>query len=482
MLPRWAVGCFVLLGVNLSASLPAWGADAKVLVERGHSWLSKGEYDRALDAFDEALRLGPQNGVAYGLRAVAYHEKGQTDRALIDLNEGLRRITGQKPRQASFLLGLRGNIWQAKGESAKALDDFNESLRLDPTNATTLAYRGVEKLRQDQVDAAMADFNAALRHDPKQVTAWVGRGRAWLDKQQEDLALADFTEAIRLNPKSSTAYFGRASVRAGRGDKEKALEDYNKALNLDPHDELALYGRGEFWLDQDELDKAIADLTEAIRLQPKMAGAYYKRGRAWQRKRDCPKAIEDFTLGLALRPEGTHVQASLVNRAMCNVELGQYDKALNDCNRALQLDPKSAHAYGVRGHAWSQQRQYEKAAADLAQSTRLDSKFAYGYRVMAWLQATCPDQGYRDGAQAVENATSAGRLNAGKEWRDYMTLAAAQAECGQFEAAVKWQTKALAMAESDTYARPKELAVMRQFLAAYQQRQPIRQLLTPGTP
>jgi len=481
MLPRWAVGCFVLLGINLAAPLPAPGADAKALALRGHSWLVKGEYDRALEALDEALRIDPKMVAIYGWRAVVYREQGQFDKALAEVNAGLRQANSQDPPRTSFLYNVRGTIWLDKHEPGKAVDDYSEAIRLDPKNAVALTNRGLERLRQDQFDAALADLNEALRRDPKHHPAWVGRGRVWLAKKQPELAMADFTEAIRLNPKSSGGYFGRGSVRAIQGDNEPAMEDFNKALTLDPHDALALLGRGALLCDQRDFERAVADLTEAIRLRPKTVEAYRVRGYARAGKREYAKAIEDFTLALALRPESASVPRSLTQRAACYVEQNECDKALDDCNRAMQRDPQAPDAYGVRGNAWLHKRQYDKAFADLTQSIRLDSKFAYGYRVLAWLQATCPDEQYRDGAKAVDNAINAGRLNSGKEWRDYGVLAAARAECGEFEAAVKWQTKSIAMAENDPWVWRQELAAMQRILAAYRQGQPCRQSFSPET-
>lgn len=62
------------------------------------------------------------------------------------------------------------------------------------------------------------------------------------------------------------------------------------------------------------------------------------------------------------------------------------------------------------------------------------------------LEATCPDAKYRDGKKAVEDATKASQLTAGKEVRILETLAAAYAEAGDFASAVMWQEQAMALA------------------------------------
>lgn len=66
---------------------------------------------------------------------------------------------------------------------------------------------------------------------------------------------------------------------------------------------------------------------------------------------------------------------------------------------------------------------------------------------LAWLLATCPKDAFRNGAKAVEHARRAAVLSNWKDPGVLDSLAAAYAEAGDFDSAVKWQNQALSFAD-----------------------------------
>ena len=121
-----------------------------------------------------------------------------------------------------------------------------------------------------------------------------------------------------------------------------------------------------------------------------------------------------------------------MNRGSAWVEKKEFDKAINDYNEAIRLDPTLALARFVRGDVWSAKKEYDKAIDDYTEAVRLDPKYALAYSKLASLLATCPDKSVRDGKQAVLVATRTCELTQWKNANDLDTLAAAYAEVGRF--------------------------------------------------
>jgi tetratricopeptide (TPR) repeat protein len=259
-----------------------------------------------------------------------------------------------------------------------------------------------------KVDDAPAYYAQVLRQSPGRHDAYLLRGLAFSLKHDYANAIKDFSEAIRLEPTAQNAYQARASVYHTIHEYERALADLNEAIRLAP--EVAVYynDRGCVYKSMANYAKAKEQFDEAIRIDPKISIAYSNRGVNW------------------------HVQR-------------QYDKAMVDFDKAVELDPKMSYAYDGRGYVWSKAGHYNQALKDWNESIRVKPDEPGGYHNKARLYASCESLGHRDGQLALENAQKACELSRWEEWAYVATLAAAYAELGQFDEAVKWQEKAIAM-------------------------------------
>jgi tetratricopeptide (TPR) repeat protein len=116
-------------------SVPLLRAD--LLAERANAYDIKGERDRAIADYDEAIRLNPKNARAFQIRGLAHRAKGDNDRAIADYDEAIRL----DPKYA-LAFNNRGLAYRAKGDNDRAIADCDEAIRLDPRYAAAFNNRG----------------------------------------------------------------------------------------------------------------------------------------------------------------------------------------------------------------------------------------------------------------------------------------------------------------------------------------------------
>ncbi len=123
------------------------------------------------------------------------------------------------------------------------------------------------------------------------------------------------------------------------------------------------------------------------------------------------------------------------------------------------------------------ERDYAHALAAYDELARRFPDLVEAHCASAWIRATCPDARYRDSKLAIAAATRACELT---KWQDHGSmevLAAALAEAGDFERAVEWQQKVVAL--NTSYAKNQ---ICRDRLGLYLSEKPCRHEGTLGDP
>jgi tetratricopeptide (TPR) repeat protein len=180
---------------------------------------------------------------------------------------------------------------------------------------------------------------------------------------------------------------------------------------------------------------------------------------------DLEAALADYSEAVRLLPTSAR---GVARRGSLLLEMHRLDEALADLDAAIRLDPKDSHSHNQRATVLYLKGDRAGALSDHREALELDPNNLSSLNGLAWLHAVSPEAPMRDGAKAVELATSACERTAWKVPGFLDTLAAAHAECGRFDEAIRLLEQALLLpgdGHTDEY---------RSRIALYRERQPYR--------
>jgi tetratricopeptide (TPR) repeat protein len=308
--------------------------------------------------------------------------------------------------------------------------------------------------------------------DPK-VASLVKQALSADKLKQYDLAIRTYSEALQMKPDTTTAaaiYSWRAGAYGQKGEFGEGMSDASESIRLNPQYFNGYNERGIIYRRTGKLDQAISSFDTAIHLNPNFARAYNNRANAYSDKKDYNQAIRDYSE--AIRRQDRTMQSDFyLNRAQTYREMGALDKASADCDQAIRINPTYGRGYMERGNVYSAKGNYSRAASDFENATRLSPKDVYVIANFSWFQATCPNASLRNGKQALEKSKKACELT---HWQDHHpvdNLAAAYAEVGDFDNAIKYETQALNKKGINEATRKE----MQERLELYRQHKPYRQ-------
>lgn len=246
-------------------------ADGDTLkVDRG--WINRSDVvpqDGAIDFFSKLIEKEP-TAVSLASRARVWNYLGEFDKAIDDCNEALRL----EP-QCAMAFDRRAQALTGKGKLEEALADFEKAIELTPEYASTYTHRARAWLRKGDLERTLADCNEALKREPSLSVAHYFRGRVWSRKAATEKAIASYTKALMLNPHYVPALNARGNDLYKKGEFAKADADYSVAIRLDPKfDKVHIHNnRGNARLRLKRIDLAKADYQEALKYDENYAPA-----------------------------------------------------------------------------------------------------------------------------------------------------------------------------------------------------------------
>ena len=206
---------------------------------RGNAYTTKGDYDRAIQDFDESIKLNPTHAKPFNNRGVAYVRKGEYDLAIKSLDEAIKLNPSYGGAFAN-----RAGIYLKKNEYDRAARDYDEAIRLEPDLEAVWSGRCWTRAILGELRTALEDCNKALQSGPNNAGTYDSRGLIHLKMGQLGAAIDDYSSALGFDPKLASALYGRGLAKLKQGDKAGSDTDISaaKTIQAEIGDDFTRYG------------------------------------------------------------------------------------------------------------------------------------------------------------------------------------------------------------------------------------------------
>ncbi|CCX46624.1 putative uncharacterized protein [Bacteroides sp. CAG:927] len=240
---------------------------------RGVTRQNMGKIKEAVEDYDKALSILPENrGILFN-KALALEELKDYDRA----EEAFNNLIKHHPRFDSGYLG-RAKLYLSIKDTAKAISDIDKALEINKNAVNGYVMRADIAINSHgDYQKALEDMNEAIKLQPRYAGYFINR--AFLRHQTDDYygAMSDYDYAVQLDPLNSVALYNRALLRAEVHDYNRAIDDLNQVIALHPNDYRTLYNRSIVFKEKGDYKDALKDVNKVIEAYPDLAAAYFLR-------------------------------------------------------------------------------------------------------------------------------------------------------------------------------------------------------------
>ena len=324
-------------------------------LKRGNLYATMGQYDLAEVDMRKIASLDTENPTGYvGLAMIAELQERYED-AIQNLNEAIKVAPDE-----GYLYYLRAGINIKLEHYDEAMDDIIYTI------ANSLADEDTYSLLNVIASQAMPTLEAKLKavESVSKTGEYlfliglahqrIGDYRGALEYYQQVTERQELTDFVASQ--IATAY-------QGIGDYSSALKYIDEAISLDPTDYTYIYTKAQILSEDGNLRRALAESNKYVSLVPDDADGYYQRAQIKSKLQDLQGAIDDYSKGIELND--TYLWA-YIKRADCYTALGRKDAATADYRKVIEILQEHDATDITMAYAYQSLGEQEQALATIA--------------------------------------------------------------------------------------------------------------------
>ncbi len=302
----------------------------------------RGEYDKAIEYYQRALKYDKNNVITYRNLALAYKHKGDLEEASKTIEKGLELDPGNVNNQI-----LLGNILYEKGDLAGAVMRFEKALEIESGNPTALYNMALTLQKKGDEVNAIEYLKRAGDADKIGEIARLAYGKLgviYTQRKDYDQAQKYLKLAISIAPKDPVNRYNLGIVYLNLNETDRAIDEFLQAGELGQNDVDLLENLGDAYFKMRKYDRSLEAYNRIleinsrnIRILSRVAEIYYENG-------ELDKAYDIYKKITVLEPVSENARIAYLNMGNILDDAQRYNEAIEAYEKALALDPKDSSA------------------------------------------------------------------------------------------------------------------------------------------
>lgn len=227
----------------------------------------------------------------------------------------------------------------------RALADIEDAVRLDKQNPLYQYHKGKILYAMNRTLDASKAYESALALKADYTEAQLKLAELFYVVKEHTKSINLANQMLAANPANADAMLIKADNQREMKDTAKAIASYQKVLEIDPtyYDAALQLGLLNSALQNKSTPEYFA---AAIRINPKSTEAYFGRAVYYQQSKQYQKALTDYRKTIDMDPANDR---AYYNVGIINFEVEKYDEALRSFSICIQMNNNYTEAYYMRG-------------------------------------------------------------------------------------------------------------------------------------
>jgi len=285
----FAAAAFVLMLFGCAGTPGETGAAADYY-NIGNAYVELGQYDRAVDNFQKALRLDPRLAKADFNLALTYARMKRTAEA----ETILRRLLQTDPQNTRLLAAL-GWAYHADGREEDALGQYDAIIAISPADTDALYNSGIILWKLGRKAEAIDRLRTELSKSPDDTDALFAAGQLLLDLDDPAGSFDMLSRYLEKKPDDKDALFSVADGAERMQKYSRALDAYDKIIAADVGQAKAWFGEARLLL------TVVQDSERGLKALDRALGAGFKDAAAIKVLLETPTLLERDKVEAALK-------------------------------------------------------------------------------------------------------------------------------------------------------------------------------------